>query len=1407
MTKKKIVAILLTISMSLSFSCGTGGIIAKALNQSVQNESTEEKKNEKKQEMKNLALNRPARASAYLDASGGYPARTPNLAVDGDETIQNSRWQSGEDAEFKEQWLEIDLGKKSLLSEIRVKFFAKLYGDFVIETSESNGEGAVWEKIRELNIPSGNDMNIVKIIDLKENGNMKSVKRYVRLRFTSSNVNAANRSIGIYEVKMNGIYDHEPGEEPLSAGEILDGIYELENITDEVKEVPLPKVPEEYDIHVKGSEYSQVISDDGKISGHNIYDYNQDIIVEVVNKKNPEDKAEKSFNVHVPNKRQKDVSMFPSVKKANKEPKVIPSLQEWYGYEGDFRLSSDSKIIIKDDAELGIKKVAEEFKNDMKDITGWTLEIIEGNSGRENDIVLHSSETDIYDTGEEGYLLVADDSGIKILSSGYNGCLYGLMTLEQVFYSQKEEFKFPKGVTRDFPQYEVRGVMIDIARAPYRIDVLRDLIKSFAFYKVNEVQFHLNDNRHIASNGNRGDYDYWKNAEAMFRLKSDLFPSLKTDDKKDRYYNEFYGGAPQYSKEEYKNLQQLAIDYGINPISEIDAPGHSLLFTRYVKNNLDEVQKVLPNIKGNINSTRDWELLSLTGESGKWATDFMKTLYEEYLDLDNPIFLGDTINIGADEYWNIQNNEYDGMRNYIRTMADTIEDNGKKVRMWGSMVQYFDNKGVDTKPYNDIIIDFWAPNWENAAKRVSEGFKIVNVDSYHLYGNPGRDNRDVVNVEHIFNNWNPTIVSGGNLKKGEPNLLGAKTALWADINEMGVTERDNQDRLIRQAAILSEKTWGGTDDSQNFEEYSFKYERLREGPNVKLSSDIKSKSGLVLSYDFSNARDGIIYDASGNGYDGIIKNADVVNHDGETWLQLDGNGEVTTTLRSLDYPYTVQFDLKLSNNDGEQDKGYLFDGKDGRLSIKENGNIGLNRSFFNQDFRYKIPTEKKVQLTVVGTQQVTKLYVNGKLQSVLSRLTDSETDYEHLLSTFVFPLTSIGSGINGKIADIQVYNKALSPEILDKIFRGEEISEVNVSQDKAAAGTAQRKGDGNYDVGWKKLRVGWKALDGDGNALDGSHGTDVSEKDSYFEGVYADSTFAVDMLGLYNISKLVLQWDNPSKKFMIQSSEDGESWTNIKEIIGESVNTIIFSEPIFTRYLRIKGLESNGNTFKLREVEAYETVNKSDLESVINQADKKVEKLGLDYGDKKGYDIFFDTYVTAKSLNKSAIAEQSEVESAKELLQKLLNTLPEKPEDIKVERIELKAEKDTLEVGEKIKVEAIIIPDNAVNKTLVWESLDPEVIDVDENGIVTALKSGKGIIRVISSDGVKSEIEFIVNEKNQSEDNTEENSSGEDKSEDFDKNENNQVDTGEDSLIAEYALLMIITGVVFAVCGIKKKEI
>lgn len=1512
MKRKKVIAILLAAALSAGNLSGLGMLSVAAEN--TQTEQAMEKENEQT----NIALNRTARASNSLGASAEHPARTPELAFDGkgDNTTDNinSRWQSSDVQEFREEWLEVDLGNSAKISKVTVKFFAKLYGNFVIETSDSQAEDAKWTEIKSVEMPSGNDANIIKEVDVTKDGEPVEVSRYLRLRFTSGNTQAASRGIGVYEFEVygdlsepdkpekpenpdavtgniakgkratasgvevgmesctpnlavdgdketrwsapqmktgtdanqkqnmqwlelnlgNNVTDitsidisffklvfstdytiktrasetdnwrevahitHEPSAEqnkvdsiktvkeldkyvrfefnkvntqaggnsvsvreieingtqvpipyePESAKEVLDTVKGLDTITTDMTEVPLPQVPEGYEIQVIGSEYPQVITDDGKISEYNMYDYkSMEIMLQVVNKEDETDVAKKAFQVAVPKKTQKHSDLFPEVQKQNAEPKVIPSIQEWYGYDGEFKLTKDSRIIVKDGANLGADKIAKQFQEDMKEITGMELAIVSGQESDADDILIESALEDTYTLGDEGYLLQADDDGIHIIGNGYNGCLYGAMTLEQVFYTQKDEFKFPKGIARDFSKYAVRGVMIDIARTPYRMDALEDIVKALAFYKINEVQFHLNDNRHVPGNADRDKYEHWENVEGMFRLESDTFPSLKTTEKKNDYYNEVFGGSPQYTKEEYKNLQNLAMDYGINPISEIDAPGHSLLFTKYVRNHLDEAQKAVPEIKGNINADKDWELLAMTGEKKDSAFAFMDALFDEYLEED--VFLGDTVNIGADEYWNINDQERPGVQEYIRKMADNVKDHDKKVRMWGSTSQFFKNQD-QAKAYNDIEIDFWSNSWENAANRIEQGYKVVNVDSFHLYGNPGRDKRDVVNVEHVFNNWDPTVMTGSKVSKSEPNLLGAKTALWADIADMGVTERDNFERIMRQAAVLSEKTWGGTDETQTFEEYSFKYDRLQQGPGVSLGADVDSETGLVLDYDFANVKDGKVYDASGNGYNGNISDAKIKEEAGTAWLQLNGDTEVQTELRSMDYPYTVQFELRLAkegNGDGET---YIFDGRDGRLSINDKGNLQINRSYFTQDFGYQIPTDKPVQMTIVGTQQVTKLYIDGKLEKTLLRTTNSETDYEHLLSTFVFPLSSIGKGIEGELANLKVYNKALSPEKIKEVSEKKEVTEVNVSQGTAAAGTAQRKGDGNQDVDWKKLRVGWKAIDGDGNALDGKHGTDVSEKDSYFEGAYADSAFAVDMLEEQDISKLVLQWDRAPKSFKIQISEDGSVWKDLQTVDGESVNTITFAETIHTRYIKMQGVSLNGsNTFKLREFEAYEAVDKTALKEQVKAAEEKCEEFGLTFADAKGYDAFMDAYMKAEAMYENTLAEQNDVDLATKTLEETLKDLLENPEpgEVEVESVKVTVNKTELKVGETTTAKAVITPDNATDQTVSWTTSDESVITVDKDGQITAKKIGKANVIATASNGKTDKVEITVVEE------------------------------------------------------------
>ncbi len=70
-----------------------------------------------------------------------------------------------------------------------------------------------------------------------------------------------------------------------------------------------------------------------------------------------------------------------------------------------------------------------------------------------------------------------------------------------------------------------------------------------------------------------------------------------------------------------------------------------------------------------------------------------------------------------------------------------------------------------------------------------------------------------------------------------------------------------------------------------------------------------------------------------------------------------------------------------------------------------------------------------------------------------------------------------------------------------------------------------------------------------------------------------------------------------------------------------------------------------------------------------------------------------------------------------------------------VKTIRLPNSVQTVEVGKTLTLEAEVTPDNAKNKTLTWTSSDTKVATVDENGNVTALRSGTVTITAHTRDG------------------------------------------------------------------------
>lgn len=61
--------------------------------------------------------------------------------------------------------------------------------------------------------------------------------------------------------------------------------------------------------------------------------------------------------------------------------------------------------------------------------------------------------------------------------------------------------------------------------------------------------------------------------------------------------------------------------------------------------------------------------------------------------------------------------------------------------------------------------------------------------------------------------------------------------------------------------------------------------------------------------------------------------------------------------------------------------------------------------------------------------------------------------------------------------------------------------------------------------------------------------------------------------------------------------------------------------------------------------------------------------------------------------------------------------------------------RDRIIVNDTVRLKATVMPENAADKRVIWESLSPETLSVDTTGTATGLKEGQGSVRVTTVDG------------------------------------------------------------------------
>ena len=169
----------------------------------------------------------------------------------------------------------------------------------------------------------------------------------------------------------------------------------------------------------------------------------------------------------------------------NPKPFVIPELKTWEGAEG--RFTPNGRIVTEGNSKE-LQQVAQALSADYLTMFGRDLKVVKGKA-KVGDIVLSLQKDE--SLGTEGYKMNIGDQ-LHITAATTQGVYWGTRTLLQM--TELQGASIAKGATTDIPEYALRGFMIDVGRKFAPMSYLENLVKVMAYYKMNTLQVHLNDN-------------------------------------------------------------------------------------------------------------------------------------------------------------------------------------------------------------------------------------------------------------------------------------------------------------------------------------------------------------------------------------------------------------------------------------------------------------------------------------------------------------------------------------------------------------------------------------------------------------------------------------------------------------------------------------------------------------------------------------------------------------------------------------------------------------------------------------------------------------------------------------------------------------------------------------------------
>lgn len=415
---------------------------------------------------------------------------------------------------------------------------------------------------------------------------------------------------------------------------------------------------------------------------------------------------------------------------------------------------------------------------------------------------------------KEGYTLTVTPQQINIKAADYNGALYALQTLRQLLPNEVESTKLvkrdwlvPSVTISDAPQYQWRGLMLDVSRHFFPKEYILKTLDRMAMLKLNTFHFHLVDNEgwriEIKKYPKLTEVGAWR-VDQEDKLWDERTPNPANAFANPATAPKKYGGF--YTQEDIKEIVAYASARGITVIPEIEMPAHAMsAIAAYPELSCHKRPIGVP-------SGAVWPITDIYCAGQEETFAFIEEVLTEVLAL----FPSQYIHVGGDEATHTEwercpkcqlrmkehqlKNVHQLQSYFIKRIDDFLTSKGRTLVGWDEI--------MDGGLAENAVVMNWR-GIEVGKKALAQGNPIVLTSDCYIDNYQGlpdyepQANGGYLPLKKLYNyNLEKEALADASVEKSK--VLGTQANLWAE--HVGSTEHSEY-MLFPRLLALAEISW------------------------------------------------------------------------------------------------------------------------------------------------------------------------------------------------------------------------------------------------------------------------------------------------------------------------------------------------------------------------------------------------------------------------------------------------------------------------------------------------------------------------------------------------------------------------------------------------------------------------